>query len=113
MATEGQQHPLKIYFVIWGLLFVFSAASYGTDFLDHGFFRWGLILLFMFLKAGFIIAIFMHMAWERIALIYAILGPPVLLLFLIGFMAFEGDYTETRRIDFSAPPEPAGIEHHE
>ena len=112
--AEGQQHPLKIYFLIWGLLFVFSAASYGTDFLDHGLFRWGLILLFMFLKAGFIIAIFMHMAWERIALIYAILGPPVLLLFLIGFMAVEGEYTEGTRIDyFTAPPAPISVEEHE
>jgi len=103
-AAHGQQHPLKIYFVIWALLFVLSAFSYFTDFLDHGPLRWGLILLFMFLKAGFIVAIFMHMAWERLALIYAILGPPVLLLFLIGLMAVEGDYTEVIRLDsFSAP----------
>jgi cytochrome c oxidase subunit IV len=113
MATEGQQHPLKIYFWIWGLLFLFSAFSYGTDFLPDGLFRSGLILLFMVLKAGFIIAIFMHMAWERVALIWAILGPPVLLLFLIGFMVYEGDYTEVTRVDaFTAPPEPAGLEHH-
>ena len=113
MATEGQQHPLKIYFWIWGLLFLFSAFSYGTDFLPDGLFRWGLILLFMFLKAGFIVAIFMHMAWERVALIWAIIGPPVLLLFLIGFMVYEGEYTEGTRIDsFTAPPEPEGLEHH-
>jgi len=113
MATDSQQHPLKIYFVIWGLLFLFSAFSYMTDFLPHGGLRMGLILLFMFLKAGFIIAIFMHMAWERMALIWAILGPPVALLFLIGLMVIEGDYTENTRIDaFTAPPEPAGIEHH-
>ena len=112
MAAEGQQHPLKIYFYIWGLLFLFSAASYGTDFLHHGLFRWGLILLFMILKAGFIVAIFMHMAWERLALIYAILGPPLVLLVLIGLMAVEGDYTELQRLDFfSAPLVPAG--HHE
>jgi cytochrome c oxidase subunit IV len=113
MATEGQQHPLSIYFWIWGLLFLLSAFSYGTDFLPDGFFRWGLILLFMLLKAGFIVAIFMHMAWERVALISAIIGPPVLLLFLIGFMAIEGGYTEGTRIEFiSAPPEPEGLEHH-
>ena len=112
MATEGQQHPLSIYFWIWGLLFLFSAFSYATDFLEHGFLRWGLILLFMFLKAGFIIAIFMHMKWERMALIWAILGPPVLLLFLIGFMVYEGEYTESTRIDaFTAPPEPVGLDH--
>jgi cytochrome c oxidase subunit IV len=117
MAAEGQQHPLKIYFWIWGLLFLFSAFSYGTDFIPKdggiGLMRAGLILLFMFLKAGFIIAIFMHMAWERMALIWAIIGPPVLLLFLIGFMVYEGNYTEGTRIDaFTAPPEPAGLEHH-
>jgi caa(3)-type oxidase subunit IV len=110
MATaEGQQHPLSIYFWIWGLLFVLSAASYATDFLPHGFVRWGLILLFMTLKAGFIVAIFMHMKWERLALIWAILGPPVVLLVLIGLMAVEGDYTEVTRLDFfSEPIAPAG-----
>ena len=92
--ATGQQHPLKLYFVIWGLLFALSAASYATDFLEHGYVRWGLILTFMFLKAGFIIAIFMHMKWERLALIWAILGPPIVLLVLIGLMAVEGDYTD-------------------
>jgi caa(3)-type oxidase subunit IV len=107
--APGQQHPLKLYFAIWILLFVLSAMSYATDFLEHGFFRWGLILLFMTLKAGFIIAIFMHMKWERLALIYAILGPPVVLLVLIGLMAVEGEYTELTRLDFfSAPLAPAG-----
>ena len=106
---QHQQHPLKIYFVIWALLFLFSAASYGTDFLDHGLLRWGLILLFMVLKAGFIIAVFMHMAWERLALMWAILGPPVVLLVLIGLMIIEGDYTELTRLDFfSEPIAPAG-----
>jgi cytochrome c oxidase subunit 4 len=105
----GQQHPLKLYFVIWALLLVLSAASYATDFLPHGYVRWGLILTFMLLKAGFIIAISMHMRWERLALIWAILGPPVVLLVLIGLMAVEGDYTELTRLDFfSAPLAPVG-----
>ena len=111
MASDSQQHPLNIYFWIWGLLFLLSALSYATDFLPDGYIRWGLILLFMFLKAGFIIAIFMHVTWERRALIYTILVPPILLLSFIGLMVYEGEYVENRRIDFiSAPPEPVG--HH-
>jgi len=78
-----------------------SFFSYLVDILGfESYVRWSLILLFMFLKAGFIVAIFMHMAWERLALIYAIIGPPVVLLLLIGLMAVEGDYTESTRVDF-------------
>ena len=101
MATEGQQHPISIYFWIWGLLFVLSAGSYMVDYLHfHGYLRWSLILIFMMLKAGLIVAIFMHMMWERMALIYAILVPPLVILVLIGIMATEGDYTFLNRLFF-------------
>jgi cytochrome c oxidase subunit 4 len=92
-AEGQQQHPIAIYFWIWGLLFVLSTFSYLVDYYHlEGYLRWTLILIFMVLKAGFIIAIFMHMIWERLALIYAILLPPTLLLVLILLMALEGDY---------------------
>ncbi|MFZ2509138.1 MAG: cytochrome C oxidase subunit IV family protein [Steroidobacteraceae bacterium] len=92
--AEGQQHPIKIYLWIWFLLFVLSTFSYLVDFYHlQGYLRWSLIITFMLLKAGFIVAIFMHMAWERLALKFAILTPPLCLLILIGFMAIEGDYT--------------------
>lgn len=97
--AEGQQHPIRIYFVIWGLLFLFSICSYLIDYFDlQGVLRWGLIIIFMLLKAGFIVAVFMHMAWERLALKMAILLPPVALLVLIGLMAIEGDYTFVTRL---------------
>ena len=93
-AKEGQQHPLAVYLWIWLLLFVLSTFSYLVDYFHlHGLLRWSLIITFMLLKAGFIVAIFMHMAWERLALKLAILVPPLCLLILIGFMAIEGDYT--------------------
>ena len=99
--AEGQQHPISVYLWIWGLLFVFSAFSYMVDYMQlQGYLRWTLILIFMFLKAGFIVAIFMHMKWERLALITAILGPPTLLLVLIAMMAIEADYTFLVREDF-------------
>jgi cytochrome c oxidase subunit IV len=57
----------------------------------------------MVLKAGLIVAIFMHMAWERLALIYAILVPPVLVLVFVALMTFESDYTLfTRELFFRA-----------
>ena len=97
--AEGQQHPIRIYLWIWALLFVFSAFSYMVDYFQlQGPLRWTLILTFMFIKAGFIVAIFMHAAWERLALKLVILVPPLSLLVLIGLMAIEGDYTFLTRM---------------
>ena len=102
--TKGQQHPIKLYLVVWGWLFVLSTCSYLVDYFGlHGHLRWSLILLFMVLKAGLIVAVFMHMAWERLALAYAILLPPVLVLVFVAIMVFESDYTHLLRVVFFAP----------
>lgn len=99
--TTGQQHPIGLYLKIWGLLFVLSAMSYMVDYLHlQGYLRWGLILTFMMLKAGLIVAVFMHLAWERLALIYAILLPPLALMVLVFLMASEADYTFLTRMLF-------------
>lgn len=101
---HGQQHPLGIYFKIWVLLFVLSAASYAVDYFHvQGMLRWSLIIVFMMLKAGLIVSVFMHMLWERLALVYAILVPPLLLLTFIAIGALEADYTFLSRGTFFAP----------
>ena len=102
--AEGQQHPLGIYFKIWALLFVLSTASYLVDYFHfEGLLRWTLIVVFMLLKAGLIVSVFMHMLWERLALVYAILVPPLLLIVLLGIGALEADYTFGTRGTFFAP----------
>jgi cytochrome c oxidase subunit IV len=102
--AHGQQHPLGVYFKIWALLFVLSAASYAVDYFQvQGMLRWFLILVFMFLKAGLIVAVFMHMMWERMALVYAIIVPPLLLVTFLGIGALEADYTWLSRSTFFAP----------
>ena len=102
--AKGQQHPISIYLWTWGLLFVLSTFSYLVDYFNlEGQIRWSLILLFMVLKAGLIVAVFMHMAWERLALIYAILLPPVLVLVFVALMTLESGYTLfTRELFFRA-----------
>ncbi|HJW12612.1 MAG TPA: cytochrome C oxidase subunit IV family protein [Albitalea sp.] len=103
-ATTGeqhQQHPIGLYLKVWGLLFVLSTMSYLVDYFHfQGLMRWSLILIFMILKAGLIVAVFMHMAWERLALIYAILVPPLCVLVLVGLMWAEADYTFLTRLLF-------------
>ena len=92
--VHEKQHPIGVYLKIWGLLFVLSAASYMVDFYQvQGYLRWFLIIVFMLLKAGLIVAVFMHMMWERLALMYAILVPTLLLLTFVGIGALEADYT--------------------
>jgi cytochrome c oxidase subunit IV len=100
-ADQHQEHPIKVYLVVWGWLFVLSFFSYMVDYIGfEGYLRWTLILLFMVLKAGLIVAVFMHMAWERLALSYAILLPPVLVLVFVAMMVFESDYTLFSRMNF-------------
>ncbi len=109
-AVEGQQHPIAIYLKIWALLFVLSTASYLVDYFHfHGYLRWFLIITFMLLKAGLIVAVFMHMLWERLAMVYVILVPPLVLMVLMGIGILEADYTFfTRETFFGAPPAAAG-----
>src|SRR4028118_1985451 len=102
-SAEGQQHPIRLYLVVWGWLFVLSAFSYLVDYFHlQGYLRWSLILLFMTLKAGLIVAVFMHMAWERLALTYAILIPPAVVLVFLIIMIFEANYTLLTRMLFFA-----------
>lgn len=97
----GQQHPIGLYLKVWGYLFVLSTLSYLVDYFHvQGMLRWTLIVTFMLLKAGLIVAIFMHMAWERLSLVYAILVPPLVLLVLVRIMLIESDYTFWTRAIF-------------
>jgi len=100
MAEDGQQHPLKIYWIMWIALFVLSGISYWTDFWDDGPFRTTAILTLMMVKAGGIVWIFMHMGWERMALKFAILLPPIAIIVFIALMSIEGNYTYLTRIEF-------------
>ncbi|MBL4836799.1 MAG: cytochrome C oxidase subunit IV family protein [Kordiimonadaceae bacterium] len=100
-ATEGQQHPIGLYLKIWTLLFILSALSYSVDFFQvQGLMRWSLIIIFMLLKAGLIVAVFMHMMWERFALMTLIILPPLVILVLVGFMVLEANYVHFLRLVF-------------
>ena len=87
--------------MVWGWLFVLSLCSYLVDYFRvQGTLRWSLILIFMLLKAGLIVAVFMHMRWERLSLVYAILLPMFAVLVFVGIMVSESDYTFLTREAF-------------
>ena len=113
-AGGHQQHPLRVYFVVWIWLFILSFFSYMVDYLQfQGMLRWSLILLFMVLKAGLIMAIFMHMVWERPSLVYAIVLPVVALVAFMLIMTFEASYVHLMRVlHFVAYSGPDGIPVH-
>ena len=92
--TVASTHKIGIYLWIWGLLFVLSFFSYMVDlFAFQGLLRWTLILIFMFLKAGLIMAFFMHLFWERYALVNVLLWPMTAIACFIVLMAAEAQYT--------------------
>ena len=78
-----------------------SACSYMVDYFGvQGTLRWSLILTFMMLKAGLIVAVFMHMRWERLSLVYAILLPMFAVLVFVAIMVSESSYTLLTREAF-------------
>jgi cytochrome c oxidase subunit 4 len=92
-------HKIGIYLWIWGLLFVLSFFSYMVDWFQfQGLLRWTLILTFMFLKAGLIMAFFMHLFWERYALVNVLLWPLTAIACFIALMAAEAQYTVFTRL---------------
>jgi cytochrome c oxidase subunit 4 len=92
-------HKIGIYLWIWGLLFVLSFFSYMVDYYHFkGLLRWSLIIFFMLAKAGLIMAFFMHLFWERYALVNVLLWPMTAILCFILLMAAEAKYTVFTRI---------------
>ena len=96
---DGGTHKIGIYLWIWGLLFVLSFFSYMVAwYAFQGLLRWSLILVFMFAKAGLIMAFFMHLFWERYALVNVLLWPMTAIACFIALMVAEGKYTVFTRL---------------
>ncbi len=100
-ATAQQEHSIGLYLKVWLLLFVLSACSYMVDYFQlEGYLRWSLVVLFMLLKAGLIISVFMHFAWERTAFKVLLLVPMIFVVALTITMALEGEYIHALRLMF-------------
>ena len=94
-------HSIGIYLWIWGLLFVFSTFSYLVDWYElQGLLRWSLIIFFMLIKAGLIMTIFMHLYWERWAMVNVLLWPMTAIMVFVAIMAAESQYTFFTRAIF-------------
>ena len=113
MAQEhGQQPPIATYVKVWGLLFVLAAASYSVGYFGvQGPLRWILLIVLMLVQAGLIVSLLMHLVWERLALVLAIILPPTLLISLIGIGALDGLSTYLTRNAFFEPAAASTAEH--
>ena len=93
--------PLRSYLVVWGWLFLLSVLSYGVDIAPlEGLAKWIPITVLMLLKAGLIMAVFMHMQWERLSLVTMILVLPGTLFFAMFVFGFEGAHILGMREQF-------------
>ena len=52
----------------------------------------GVIVILMMAKAFYIVAYFMHLKFEKLGLIYAILVPLMFIIFFIIWMLYEGNF---------------------
>ena len=92
---QTSTHKIGIYLWIWGLLFVLSFFSYMVDWFQfQGLLKMVFnIDIFMFLKAALIMMFFMHLFWERYAIVNVLLWPMTAIACFVGLMVAEGKYT--------------------
>ena len=76
-----------VFFPTWSIILNFQ-----------GLLRWTLIVFFMLAKAGLIMAIFMHLYWERWAIVNVLLWPMTLIGVFIAIMVSESHYTFFTRL---------------
>lgn len=74
--AEGTHVPIRKYLIVWLWLFILSALAYFID-VVHIHQPWKAVLLVVvaLMKAGMIMAVFMHLGYERLSLIYAVVAP--------------------------------------
>lgn len=84
--------PIKVYLMVWFWLFVLSFTAYLVELISEAthlvlWFKWSLLVLIALMKGGLIVAYFMHLRFERLSLVYAIVVPSLLFLALAaGFL---------------------------
>ncbi|MBT6867900.1 MAG: cytochrome C oxidase subunit IV [Candidatus Marinimicrobia bacterium] len=101
-TKPDKSHPIKLYLFAWLALFILSAMSYYVDYINlEGLIRWFLITILALMKAGLIVSVFMHLAWERVALIFTILLPPIFLILMLAIFANEGNAINVIRTTFN------------
>jgi caa(3)-type oxidase subunit IV len=97
--AEGAVHvPIRTYLVVWGWLFVLSALAYLVD-IAHltGWLKTVLLSILALMKAGLIMAFFMHLRFERLSLVYAIVAPLILLIAMVAGLVPDGVAVWLRR----------------
>lgn len=107
--SHGEQHqPFQVYIIVWVLLFIISAISYFIDYfhVEPLILKRFLITALALVKAAMIVAYFMHMRFERMSMVLAIVLPPLLLLGMIAIFLPEGSYVSGLRELFFAKPAP-------
>ena len=91
MGTDKKQekyiHKIGIYLWIWTLLFVLVSFSYMVDYMELSrTIKMVFNCIFYVSKAGFIMAIFMHLYWERWAIVNVLLWPMTAIGVFIAIM---------------------------
>lgn len=95
MADHHEEHehhivPLKVYFLIFGLLLVFTALTVGAAFVDMGVLNNVVALTIASIKASVVVLYFMHARYgNKVNLV--VIGGTIFWLLLL-FVLLGGDY---------------------
>ena len=97
---QTSTHKIGIYLWIWGLLFVLSFCSYMVDWFQfQGLLKMVFNIVFYVFESRFNNGMFfMHLFWERYAIVNVLLWPMTAIACFVGLMVAEGKYTLFSRL---------------
>ena len=108
---EHGEHPIEhveppkdmkaqIWKTFW-ILFALTIIDIALYFIfreTHSMWKNAMFIVLGVVKAFYIVAIFMHMTFERKTLMYTIVLPMIFVIFFIALMIIEGDFTLASRL---------------
>lgn len=99
MAADGKHHiiPLKTYFQVIGLLLFLTVITVAASRVDFGSLNTVIAMAIASVKAGFVLAIFMHLKYDD-KLYIVTFGTGVFFLIVFYFFSWVDIYTRVKEM---------------
>lgn len=97
MASDGKHIELKTYFQVIGILLVLTVVTVAASRVDFGAMNTVIAMAIASVKAGFVLAIFMHLKYDD-RLYTVAFGTAIFFLVVLYFFSWVDIYTRVKEM---------------